>query len=95
VGRETIPVAFGATFTRILLVIITLLSAAGIEIAAAYGDAPTLAWWMLAVPGYTLLYLWLYNRRIVTREVLLEALIDTKFYIAGILAFVWWHLQNF
>jgi 4-hydroxy-3-methylbut-2-enyl diphosphate reductase len=94
VGRETIPVAFGAAFTRILLVTLTVVLAIGIEAAVAYADAPSLAWWLLTLPAYTLIYLWLHHKRIVTREVLLEAVVDTKFYIAGILAFLWWHFYR-
>ncbi len=89
VGREATPFVLGKRRTKVLvgaLVAGSLILLVAGYLAQVFGS---LALLLCALPVYTAGYLFLYHQRLVSREISLELLVDGKFLLAGLLAWVW------
>jgi len=93
VGRETIPILIGKENTKIFLVILAALSAAGLLISRNMGWTSYLSHFMLLSILYTCGYLYLYHKRIISQGLSCEAVVDGKFILVGGIAFVWSAMQ--
>jgi 4-hydroxy-3-methylbut-2-enyl diphosphate reductase len=89
VGKETIPIAIGRKWTKIMLVSVAAV------MACLLGVSPLLDWTsnfsLLLIPCvlYACLYLLLYHRRVIGEGLVCEAVTDFNFILAGLLAFLW------
>ena len=88
VGRETIPVVLGRKLTlRILyggLIFLTILLA----VSNIIGFIPHYGYLLIIPVLYTMLYLTILTRRLLTSIAVYEAVIDFKFIMTGILAYL-------
>ncbi|MBS3763912.1 MAG: UbiA family prenyltransferase, partial [Planctomycetes bacterium] len=88
VGRETLGVVLGERSCRILLSAIPPFQALLLFAAGILNWTPPVAYVMLFVAAYGGLSFQLFRRGKLPRAELGEALIDTKFYLCGLLAFL-------
>lgn len=93
VGKETVPVALGIGATRVLLVALNTLLCLGLGVLWFQGSVNDYGLAVLITGLYAYVYLWLYHKRIVSREYLCEFVVDGKFYLAGLAALVISYLQ--
>jgi 4-hydroxy-3-methylbut-2-enyl diphosphate reductase len=89
VGREATPFVLGKRRTKVLVVALVASSFALLLGGYSLGVFDSLALLLCVLPFYAAVYLLLYHRRIVTREISLELLVDGKFLLAGALAYAW------
>ncbi len=89
VGKETIPIAIGKEWTKIMLVGVAVI------MAALLGVSPWLDWtsnfslFLIPCVLYACLYLFLYHKKVIGEGLVCEAAADFNFILAGILAFLW------
>lgn len=91
VGRETIPILIGKEKTKIFLLAISGLAAIGLFIFSRIGWLSSLGYLLIIPIGYTIFYLYLYHRRIISQGLSCEAVVDGKFILTGVIAFIWAH----
>ena len=89
VGRETIPIIIGKPWTQRLVLILTGIVALLLAAASFMGLVTPLGWWLLVVPGYSFLTLWLYHRRVIFQGVTFEVVVDLEFILAGVVSTIW------
>ena len=89
VGKETIPVIIGKPWTQRLVLILTGAIALLLVWATLTGVVTPLGWWLMVVPAYCLLTLWLYHRRVIFQGVAFEAVVDLEFILAGVISTAW------
>ena len=89
VGRETIPIILGKRGTKKLLGASTGLMALILFLSGFFRWTSSLSYFLLLCPAYTLGYLYFYHKRIITRGVLGDLVVDGKFLLAGIIAYVY------
>ena len=92
VGRETIPILIGKEKTKIFLLAISGLAAIGLFIFSRIGWLSSLGYLLIIPIGYTIFYLYLYHRRIISQGLSCEAVVDGKFILTGVIAFIWAHI---
>ncbi len=89
VGKETIPIAIGKEWTKIMLIAV-----AGV-IAVALGISPFMDWtsnfslYLIPCVLYACIYLFLYHMKIIGEGLVCEAIVDFNFILTGIMAFLW------
>jgi 4-hydroxy-3-methylbut-2-enyl diphosphate reductase len=89
VGKETIPVIIGKPWTQRLVLILTGVIALLLIWATPARIVTPLGWWLMVVPAYCLLTLWLYHRRVIFQGVAFEAVVDLEFILAGVISTAW------
>jgi len=89
VGRETIPVIIGKPWTQRLVLILSGVVTVLLAWATLAHVVTSLGWWLMAVPAYCFMTLWLYHRRVIFQGVTFEAVMDLEFIIAGVVSTVW------
>lgn len=92
VGRETIPILIGKEKTKIFLLTLSGLAAVGLFIFSRIGWLSSLGYLLIIPILYTIFYLFLYHRRIISQGLSCEGVVDGKFILTGIIAFIWAHL---
>ncbi len=92
VGRETIPILIGKEKTKIFLLAISGLAAIGLFIFSRIGWLSSLGYLLIIPIVYTIFYLYLYHRRIISQGLSCEAVVDGKFILTGVIAFIWAHI---
>jgi len=92
VGRETIPILIGKEKTKIFLLAISGLAAIGLLIFSRIGWLSSLGYLLIIPIGYTIFYLYLYHRRIISQGLSCEGVVDGKFILTGVIAFIWAHI---
>jgi 4-hydroxy-3-methylbut-2-enyl diphosphate reductase len=89
VGRETLPILLGKKRTKIVLFTSTALMALVLFLSAFLRWTSTLSYFLILCPLYTAGYLYLYHRRMLTRGVILDFVVESKFLLAGIIAVIY------
>ncbi|MCD6452258.1 MAG: 4-hydroxy-3-methylbut-2-enyl diphosphate reductase [Acidobacteria bacterium] len=86
-GRETIPSTIGEKKTKSLLIFLLLLASLDLLLYfALFGNFLAL---VLLIPlGYASLYLFLHQRGLLRRDIVFSLVVDGKFYLVGILAYL-------
>ena len=92
VGRETIPILIGKEKTKIFLLAISGLAAIGLFIFSRIGWLSSLGYLLIIPIAYTIFYLYLYHRRIISQGLSCEGVVDGKFILTGVIAFIWAHI---
>jgi (E)-4-hydroxy-3-methyl-but-2-enyl pyrophosphate reductase len=93
VGKETIPVIIGKPWTQRLVLILTGIMVLLLVWATPTGVVTGLGWWLMVVPAYCLMTLWLYHRRVIFQGVAFEGVVDLEFILAGVISTVWFLTQ--
>ncbi len=89
VGRETIPTVFGLRATKTMAAL-SVVGLAAVLLAGARLDwTGPVAYALLGNVFYVCAYLFVYNRRWVTRAAFYEGLVDANFILAGLLAYLY------
>ncbi len=88
-GKETIPIAIGKKQTKIILIIITALITVLLSVSPLFGWTTTLGYYLLPCVIYACGYQYLFQKRIISENLLLETISDFNFVLAGIIAFIW------
>jgi 4-hydroxy-3-methylbut-2-enyl diphosphate reductase len=89
VGRETIPIILEKKGTKKLLLGSTGLMALILFVSGILGWTSSLSFFLLLCPAYTLGYLYLYHKRVISRGVLGDLVVDGKFLLAGLIAYIY------
>ena len=92
VGRETIPIIIGKEKTKIFLFILCGVVATGLFLSSFLGWISSLGYLFIVTIIYTVFYLFLYHKRIISQGLSCEGVIDGKFILTGIVAFTWSHI---
>ncbi|MDY6904000.1 MAG: 4-hydroxy-3-methylbut-2-enyl diphosphate reductase [Thermodesulfobacteriota bacterium] len=88
-GKETIPILLGADRAMRLLIYILAVLFFVLPIAAFLGIIDTVGYMMMIVPAYDYLLLRLYKQDALYSGATLEFLLESQFYLAGIIAVIW------
>ncbi|MDP8215325.1 MAG: 4-hydroxy-3-methylbut-2-enyl diphosphate reductase [Candidatus Euphemobacter frigidus] len=88
VGRETIPVVLGVEKTKIMLLILTGLTALLLVLATLQGWVPPFGFCYLGVIAYGCFYLLFYYKRIIFQGLNHEMLVDGQLLLSGLIAFL-------
>ncbi|NPU85590.1 MAG: 4-hydroxy-3-methylbut-2-enyl diphosphate reductase [Syntrophaceae bacterium] len=88
-GRETIPVVIGQEMTQKLLNSFSFLLILLLVAAAAAGWVTPFAWLLVSCPFYLWICFRLCDRRSGLSGVVLEGLLETGYFIAGLAALLW------
>jgi len=90
VGEETVPVVIGEKRTIKLLLHLILLMAILLTVVPLYGLFTFFSYLMLASCAYAIFCVYTYNRKLMRPDSLaFEALVESNFYFAGILALLY------
>lgn len=89
VGKETIPIAIGKKWTKIMLVVAASMIACLLAVSPSLGWTSDFGYFLLPCVFYACLYLFLYHMRVIGEGAACEAVVDFNFVLAGILAFLW------
>jgi len=89
VGNETIPIIIGKQRTKVMLGALAALTAAVLVVAAQRGVVSSLGIYLLSCIAYACMYLYLYHERIIFQGISFEGVVDSNYWLAGIVAFVW------
>src|SRR3989338_713805 len=92
VGRETIPIIIGKEKTKIFLFILCGVVATGLFLSSFLGWISGIGYLFIIIIIYTVFYLFLYHKRIISQGLSCEGVIDGKFILTGIVAFTWSHI---
>lgn len=90
VGRETIPIAIGNKWTKIMLFGVAVFTALVLITGPTLGWTSTFSYYLVPCVLYACLYLYLYHRRLIGEGLACEAVVDFNFILAGIIAFFIW-----
>lgn len=88
-GQETVPTIIGEERTLKLLKWFSLILALVLVGGWILNIFPTVAIGLLILPGFAFFYLTLYKREGVVIGTFFEALVDTNFLLAGVMAWLW------
>lgn len=91
VGRGTIPIIIGKEKTKVFLLTLSGIAAAGLFISSKSGWTSGIGYLFIITIVYTVFYLYLYHRRIISQGLSCEAVVDGKFILTGVIAFLWEH----
>ena len=86
IGRETLPTIIGTRGTKTLILSLTIVYGLLMLTGSAFGWLTGLGYMMLALSAYVGLYILLYHKKIIHREMPVEVMGDTQFILAGVLA---------
>ncbi len=89
VGNETIPIIIGKERTKVMLGALAALTAAVLVVAAQRGLVSSLGVYLLSCIIYACIYLYLYHERIIFQGISFEGVVDSNYWLAGIVALVW------
>ncbi|MBI3599027.1 MAG: 4-hydroxy-3-methylbut-2-enyl diphosphate reductase [Nitrospinae bacterium] len=89
VGRETIPIIIGKEKTKVFLLTLAGIAAAGLFISSKLGWTSGIGYLFIITIIYTVFYLYLYHKRIISQGLSCEAVVDGKFILTGLIAFIW------
>jgi 4-hydroxybenzoate polyprenyltransferase len=89
VGNETIPIIIGKQRTKVMLGALAALTAGVLVVAAQRGVVSSLGIYLLSCIAYACMYLYLYHERIIFQGISFEGVVDSNYWLAGIVAFVW------
>ncbi|MCK5161105.1 MAG: 4-hydroxy-3-methylbut-2-enyl diphosphate reductase, partial [Candidatus Aureabacteria bacterium] len=89
VGRESLVVCKGKSFTKRTMVYLTTITAIMVFAAAAYNLIPGFGYFLPLLSLYSLLYLALYHKRHFSQEITFDLMVDGKFIIGGIIIYLW------
>jgi len=89
VGKETIPIVLGKQATKLMLLGFVLFQASILIWAASSGLVSNLGYWLLGSVAFECLYLGLYHRRIITRGILFELVVDASLIVPAVITLLW------
>ncbi len=89
-GNETIPILIGQRTTNLLLVILLGLSALALTAGSILGWVTGMGFFMVVPLTYALGYLYLLRRRFMRQGIYCEAIADSQYYLAGLIAVLWY-----
>jgi len=89
IGKETIAIVIGKQRTKVLLGVMAALLAIVLFLAAYRGVVPPLGYYLIACVAYACVYLYLYHERIIFQGISFEGVVDSNFWLAGIIALLW------
>ncbi|MFQ5561675.1 MAG: UbiA family prenyltransferase, partial [Nitrospinota bacterium] len=84
VGRETIPIIIGLEPTKIFLLVLSGLTAICLAAMTLLGYVPAIGFFLLIPVIYTVFYLFLYHRRIISQGILCDYVVDGTFILTGL-----------
>lgn len=87
VGRDTIPIALGNKWTKIMLVAVAILMASVLTLSPTFGWTSTFSYFLIPCVIYACFYLYLYHVRLIGEGLMCEAVVDFNFMLSGIIAF--------
>ncbi|MFQ5956844.1 MAG: UbiA family prenyltransferase, partial [Candidatus Brocadiales bacterium] len=90
VGRETIPIAIGNKWTKVMLILVAIITACMLAASPTMGWASPFSYFLIPCVLYACLYLYLYHVRIIGEGLMCETVVDFNFILAGIIAFFFW-----
>lgn len=90
VGRETIPIAIGKRWTKVMLITVAVLTAGMLAASPSLGWTSPFSYYLIPCVLYACLYLLLYHIRAIGEGLTFEAVVDFNFILAGIIAFFFW-----
>lgn len=90
VGRETIPIAIGKTWTKVMLIAVAGITACMLIASPTLGWTSPFSHFLIPCVLYACLYLYLYHIRVIGEGLMCEAVVDFNFILAGIIAFFFW-----
>lgn len=89
VGRETIPILLGQKRTQAMLFIISLIIGTFILLSAAFGLVPSLGYYLILPPAGMVICLYFFQQKRIQASTSFEAIIDSNFLLAGLIAYLW------
>lgn len=89
VGRESLVVCKGKSFTKRTIVYLTTITAIMVLAAVLYNLIPGFGYFLPLLSLYSLIYLSLYHKRHFSQEVMFDLIVDGKFIIGGIIIYLW------
>lgn len=89
VGKETIPLVLGKKGIKGMLLGLVLFQTLTLVWAASSGVVSDLGYWLLGSVAFECLYLWLYHRRIITRGIIFELVVDASLVVPALITFLW------
>ena len=89
IGRETIPIIIGKEKTKLYLGVILIMTAVGLFVSGWFNWASSLSFLLLASIGYSVFYLYLFHKRIISQGVSCDAVVDGQFYLTGLITLFW------
>lgn len=89
VGKETIPIAIGRKWTKIMLVSLAVIMTSLLGVSAKLDWTSNFSLFLVPCVLYACLYLLLYHKKVIGEGLVCEAITDFNFILAGILAFLW------
>jgi len=91
VGRETIPILIGQKRTQTMLFIISVIIGTFILLSAVFGLVPSLGYYLILPPTGMVICLYFFQQKRIHASTLFEAIIDSNFLLAGLIAYLWKH----
>jgi len=88
VGNETIPIIVGIGATKVVLGVIAVALAALLIVAGRHGWTSPVSYGLVTCVLYACGYLYLYHERIIFQGLSFEAVVDSNFLLAGLVAAV-------
>ena len=88
VGKETIPTVVGIGATKVILGVMAIALAALLISATMNGWIPKVGYGLVACVLYACGYLYLYHERIIFQGLSFEAVVDSNFLLAGVIAII-------
>jgi (E)-4-hydroxy-3-methyl-but-2-enyl pyrophosphate reductase len=89
VGRETIPILIGQQKTQTVLMILAVFTGAFLLSSSFMGFIPELGYYLSIPPVLMVIALSVFQKQRMQANKLFEAIIDTNFVIAGVIAYIW------
>ncbi len=89
IGRETIPILIGQKRTQTMLFTITAIVGTFIFTSAAFGLVPSLGYYLILPPAFMGICLYVFQKKRIQAGPLFEAIIDSNFLLAGLIAYLW------
>ncbi|MBU2590416.1 MAG: 4-hydroxy-3-methylbut-2-enyl diphosphate reductase [Nitrospinae bacterium] len=88
-GIDTIPILIGKEYTKLFLLTLTSILTAILYTSSRVGMLSPIGYYMLLPVGYTLFYLYLYHRRIISHGIAAELVIDGTLILSGLIGMVY------
>ncbi len=92
VGRETIPILIGQKRTLAMLFVISIITASFILMSEAFDLIPSLGYYLILPPALMVLCLYFFHKKRIPASTMFEAIIDSNFVLAGLIAYLWLHV---